>query len=492
MGVGILSKQLYTLYERELFPGHALPAWQSQGHIGNPRYISNFALIRWPDGRPCHLVNTWLLERASKTTARESCNTDASLITHLVRFCYVSALDFSSFDLAAFQSFRDLLLGGKKETKFGSKNARDRNQVGRIQRSALFFLEWLHLRHPVACPNPVVGVEGTGAKIVVEYKVDPVTKRIYMYHPMLVVSEPFQNDKAPISETMIQDIRDEIFRRSDVDNLPAASKLKYLADPEMYSASNKYLYERRMFLVRAFKLTGARTEELYDLPLAVNSEVLNTKELVLPTKKRRFAVSPRRFKVDLRDARLVSKYINARKYYQEFLAGRGFFYKKPDQFFLGANGADLKKSSLTKEFDRLCMDAGIVDTRSCLSMFRHRFITREIHARLLIRFANNPGLRNGVTPELRDDVCRDVLPLTGHAQIKSLWHYFDAEYDLMTSSSPYSEKLHAKAKLESLREDLTDMRYAERIRPYLDLASKIAELETEIDQLWTEILSTGG
>lgn len=487
-----MAKQLYTLYGSELFPGLALPAWQGQGHIGSPKYIRNFALICWPDGRPCHLVNAWLLERASKTTARESCNTDASLITHLIRFCFVSELDFSEFELASFERFRDVLLGGKKETKQGTKNARDRNQVGRIQRSALFFLEWLHIRHPVVCPNPVVGVEGTGAKIVIEYKMDPVTKRIYMYHPLLVLSEPFQNDKSPISETMIQDIRDEIFRRSDVDKLPAPSKLKYLADPEVFCATNRYLYERRMFLVRAFKLTGARTEELYDLPLDVNAEILVTKELVLPTKKRRFAVSPRRFKVDLRDARLVSKYINARKNYQAFLVGRGIYYNNPNQFFLGANGTDLKKASLTKEFDRLCKDAGIVDTRSCLSMFRHRFITREIHARLLIKFATNPVLRNGVTPELRDDVCRDILPLTGHAQIKSLWHYFDAEYNLMTSSSPYSEKLHAKAKLEALREDLTDMRYAERIRPQVHLSSKISELETEIDQLWTEILSTDG
>ncbi|KAE9642563.1 site-specific integrase [Pseudomonas sp. PB103] len=477
-----MGKQLYTEYDSVSVPDKAMPVRKTGAFIGKPRIIRNFVLIRWPNGRPCNLANLWMDEICASTGARDSARVDAALITHFVRFCSVKNIQFSNFNETNFQDFTKQLVEETKSTLRGIEPARNNNRTRLIQHTMLNFLHWLTENYPNLSKTPLIGLKNSGANITISYETNPKTKRCYMVHPLLVAPVPYNDDKVAIDEHIIQKIQDEIFRKRDWEDLPASSRLKSISDLELYDATSVYLYERRMFTLRMMKLTGLRPEELFDLDLELNQNISNTLEIVIPTKKRGTPAPLRRFKINAADARRFAIYVEARKAYIDFLADRNILFDQPNNIFLGENGSRLKKESITKEFDRLCLGAGLSGTRVCLSMFRHRFVTRQINIRLEERFAQTPALKKGWTPALRDDVCAEVAQLTGHSDPASLHHYFHAEYKALTSSSTYSSMLEAQDELDSVKDTLTALEHRSKLQK-IDMSVEIRSVKALVEKL---------
>ncbi|KMU97118.1 hypothetical protein AC138_04645 [Pseudomonas putida] len=237
-----------------------------------------------------------------------------------------------------------------------------------------------------------------------------------------------------------------------------------------------------MFIIRMMKLMGMRPEELYDLDLKDNLHVLEKKEILVPTKKRGIPAPIRHFKVNAPSARQFDAYLDARKSYIDFLHSRGIKCVHPEKILIGAYGSRIKKESITKEFDRICEDAGLTSIRVCLSMFRHRFVTREVRIRLELRFAKHPELKNGWTAGLRDEVCREVIELTGHADPASLHHYFHSEYTAVTSDATYSSMLKLKDEIDAANETITALEHKAKIGK-IDCSVEITSLKSTVASL---------
>jgi len=477
-----MAKQLYSEYESVSLPGNPLPIQKTSSFVGRQRIVKNYVLIRWPNGRPCNLVNLWLADFCASTGARDSARVIAALITHFIRYCFVKSVKFKDFSEAHFDDFTRQLVDETVSSLTGTRPRRNNNRTRLIQHTTLVFLHWVTTKHPSVAERPLVGTEDSGANIIVSFEINPKTKRSYLDHPSLVAPVPYNDDKVAIDEHTIHEIQDEIFRKRDWNDLPARSRLKAVSDLELYDATSKYLYERRMFTIRLMKLTGLRPEELFDIDLELNKDVSDKLEIVIPTKKRGTPAPIRHFKINAGSARQFNVYVDARQEYIRFLQHRGISCVHSTSVFLGENGESLRKESITKEFDRLCQGAGLTNIRVCLSMFRHRFITRQISIRLEAKFRAIPDLKASWTPALRDEVCGEVVQLTGHSDPASLFHYFHEEYRALTSSSGYSSQLEAQDELDSVKDTLTALEHKAKLQG-VDLSNEIQHLKAMAEKL---------
>lgn len=481
-----MTKQLYVLYQDAKLPDFAEPNPRARGVRVVRRSFQQIALLRWPDGRLCHIANYWLHDKLRSSTGSETANTYASLITPVIRYCYAKNIALHQMSDVLFLDLTKQLVNETRLTRRGIELARINNQTLQIQSLTLDLLNWIHKSFKNSIGQGLIG-EGSEFRIIVEKRTNPQTGKHYFWHRHLVNSVPYKNDKSPIPEDFIDKIRSEIFRRHDVTNLPERSKHKLKSCPELFNCRNTYLYERRMFTVRMMKLMGLRPEELIDIPLNLNTDVLSRKSIATPTKKRGRPEPIRYFPITLRAAIDFNRYLRARQEFVGTLTALKIVSRDTKSLILNENGEPLKKASLTKEFDRICQGSDLGDARSCLSMFRHRFITREIHYILEKAFANDPTLKMVKTNALRDSVCAQVLPKTGHASEKSLWAYFHYEYDLMSQTSGYVKNIENRDRVEAAAELLLNLKFDNKLTPTPGIAEKIDQLERYIDLLRDEI-----
>lgn len=492
-----MSIQLYVLFKNVKLPDHAMPIAGTKDYRIIRRNYESFAVLRWPDGRPCHLATLWMQSKLQRSGGRDTPNTYSAQITPLIRYCYSKKISFHEMNDELFYEFTQQLKWEKRLGKFGTESKRINNTSIQIQSRALDLMEWITRSFPHSLGKGLVG-ETSHSRIIVEWRLNRYTGKRYMWHRHLMESVSEKFDKAPIPENFISSIQNEIFRKHDIANLPTSSKRKLKLSPDLFMAQNTYLYERRMFSIRLMKLMGLRPEELVDIPLDLNQSVLSRKSIAVPTKKRGKPAPIRYFTVTLRAALDFNRYLKARLTFLQQL--KDFESARPlrkhpnlltlnDALLLGIDGQPLQKQSLTKEFDRICIDAGLGAVRTCLSMFRHRFITREIHYLLDVAFAKDAKFKTHWTEALRDSICAQVLPKTGQAKEKSLWHYFHYEYDLMTQTIGYTKSIENRDRLESAQESLLNLKHDSILLSNAPITDRIRELEDVIYALQAELMS---
>jgi hypothetical protein len=120
-------------------------------------------------------------------------------------------------------------------------------------------------------------------------------------------------------------------------------------------------------------------------------------------------------------------------------------------------------------------------------MFRHRFVTREIHTLLLSRFERTPSLKIAWTEGLREDVCFLVIQKTGHKKTRSVYEYFHHEYDLLTGQSDRVSIMSQRDRLDAAQEALIDLKFKSTIMPGDGVEQEIQELESDIESLYKKI-----
>lgn len=492
-----MSIQLYALYKNVKLPDHAMPIARSKNYRIIRRDYESFSVLRWPDGRPCHLATHWMQSKLQSSGGRDTPNTYSAQITPFIRFCYSKEISFHEMNDGLFYEFTNQLKWEKRLGKNGIENKRINNTSIQIQSRALDLMEWITRSFPDSIGKGLIG-ESAHCRIIIEWKLNRYSGKRYMWHRHMIESVSDKFDKAPIPENFIDSIRNEIFRKHDVANLPNTSKRKLKHLPDLYHAQNTYLYERRMFTIRLMKLMGLRPEELVDIPLNLNENVLSRKSIAVPTKKRGKPAPIRNFPITLRAALDFNRYLKARLSFIQKLKEIGATRPSKknsvaqgvsDALLLGVDGQPLQKQSLTKEFDRICTDAGLGAVRTCLSMFRHRFITREIHYLLDVAFAKDAKFKVHWTEALRDSICAQVLPKTGQAKEMSLWHYFHYEYDLMTQTTSYTKSIESRDRLEAAHESLLNLKFDSILLSNAPITDRIHALEDIIYALQNELMT---
>lgn len=464
------KKQLYSIYENVLFPGYVRV-------IGGEKYvkcrnIKKLPFVFWPNGKPCVAVNSWLVSVSEKSTG-STAGTYAAHISHLVRFCFLRKISFHDLTDAFICEFAEELV----EERMGSAPkyfARHNNQVRQIIGTSIGFLIWYQ--------DAILG--GGGAKLIGTLVESPniivrekrTHRKVYYEHSSMPPKEALQSDKIPMPDELVEKILDEILRRREASDACAG-------ESEIAKAKSKYIYERRIFVIWIMKRTGLRPEELHEIPVAGNSSVFNDLCIRIPTKKRRRDTPPiRSFPITARDARHFSRYMRAREEFIVFLRGIDGRSTADGAVLLNEHGGGVRKESISKDFERLSKGAGILDCKSCFSMFRHRFITREIVVHLK-EFMSSGGTRELMTDGVMRSIAKRISAKTGHGSPESIWAYFDIAWDQIGVWGSTDAALKAIDTIEGIKDELVSAKHdvaVGGIHDMKELSERISRLEREL------------
>ncbi len=220
-----------------------------------------------------------------------------------------------------------------------------------------------------------------------------------------------------------------------------------------------------------------------------HENILTTRTLMIPTKKRRREVAPmRRFPILLDAATVVYRYLLSRTAYCDVLKWAGLGPEPGTGFFLTLEGKPIKKTSLEKDFERLVVLAGYKDTQACLSMFRHRFITYEVTVHLKEFIDKSGKSRQMMTDIDYESILKRIADKTGHLSVQSLWYYIDLAWEelgVWASTDKALARLHAFDQLFTdglqLKHELekSGKRLPKELQPFLDRLTEILAVAKE-------------
>lgn len=468
--------QLYYEYKNCILP--------RSGRL-EPKLKPSFTLITWPNGKPCSLVNFWLSDLSRRTTG-QSVKQYCVNITPLLLFCYKRKLELSDF---SDQSLHELVEELTEERRVNGERQKQNNHVNAIIDSIIIFYIWLRDVGDPRVYGRVIGEANQSPNIIVK----PVKSRygrIGYEHESHVAPSVDLHQKHAIPQSSISAIEDEIFLESDPEYYPGDGKHKFKAKSGRSGAFQKYLYERRSFSVWMFKRTGLRPDELCSMPWAKNSNVLDNNMLYIPTRKRRTdSLTLRPFKITSDAALSVNHYLLARDKFLRSLQESGRTAVFGSVMLLTEDGDDLSAGSLTRDFGRVVVRAGLSDVRACLSMFRHRFITIEILLHLKMIFDNKKPTRAMLSPPVIKSIEERIRKKTGHGLGKSIWTYFDSALDMMNLWGSVDKAISQVSQIGDIEDKMTRLRYDVRASSVDDqrLAEQLQALRLELLSLQAKL-----
>jgi len=426
--------------------------------------ISNGAFVCWPSGKPCILVNQYLVDHAYEWGG-DSPQTYAYQLVYLVNYCarrrkgFRGLTDGDVFQLVA--ELREERAGGSVERK------RNDNTVRTIIHRALAFLFWLQ-KTVFRGELLLLGGPESGAPIIIIERRNPVSGKKELSHravPETVSTER----KLPISRPVIESLEEAIESKANFDQMHERIRRTHGLDEEFSRSCVDYLWARRRFYLWINQTTGLRPGELDLLKINALESVLQEARakggvgtLDIPTLKRRRKEAPTRpFKLYGAQVEVVRRYVLAHGEWKRACQAHFGTDTLADGVFLGVGpgcfGKTIGKNALRADFEALCCEAKLGDHQVCPSMFRHRFITQEVRM-LLKEFKMGNGVI--ITNHDYEVILERVRVKTGHASIQSLWHYIAlAKNDdgLWDNLDTLEER---KARIDLARDDATVLRRA--------------------------------
>lgn len=416
--------------------------------------IPAFPYMYWPSGKPCEPINMYFLDIACEVTGN-SLRTYATLLSHLVRYCGKESIKIESLTDAHIYTLSDQLQAEKKRHN-PLERARNDNTVCDILSRIISFLLWYQKNFMLPLRPPLIGEHDVSPQITVKrIKNDrgrSKNRRLeYYYIHSAMPTKESREPKRPIAAPVIEDIQRCINRKSLLNEQSPYLIRRYCNKPSLLVAQLEYMRVRRHFVLWMMMHTGLRPSELVEISVKEHEDILTTRTLKIPTKKRRKIKAPKRsFPLFLNAATVVHRYLISRSKYCEALKEFGGEPNPSDAFFLTQDGKPILKSSLEKDFERLTIEAGYKSIQACFSMFRHRFITYEVIAHLK-EFINQTGkTRQMMTDVDYESILKRIATKTGHGSVQSLWYYIDLawkELDVWGSIDKAITRLHAAGQL---------------------------------------------
>jgi len=416
------------------------------------QHIPCYPFMYWPSGKPCEPVNMYFLDIAHSTTG-DSLKAYASELSHLVRYCGNKNIGFAELNDEDFFSFSNQLQQEKSRRR-PTERARNNNTVRDILGRAIRFLQWYQKQFVSALDTPLIGEVSVSPQIVIKKMRNQAARsKKFEYYFVHRAMPPWESrePKHPIAQSIIEDVERCIDEKSALGSQKVRFMQRFRNSPARLSAQLNYMRSRRHFMVWLMKRTGLRPGEMVEISVKDHVNVLHDKRLLIPTKKRRRLVAPKRnFPIALKDATVIQRYLTARLKYGEALEKAGLPTNARDALFIGVDGRPVRKTSLERDFARLVAAAGYQDVQACLSMFRHRFITYEVVVHLKEFMSKSGKSRQIMTNADYKSILKRVATKTGHGSVQSLWHYIDLawkEIDVWGGVDRAIERLHAADRL---------------------------------------------
>ncbi|MHC8322435.1 tyrosine-type recombinase/integrase [Pseudomonas sp. GB2N2] len=444
-----MSRQLYSEYQNCLLPRTGRSGSQTKPW---------FALLAWPNGKPCTLVNYWLTDLATRTTGKTVKQYCVGM-TPFVRYCYdkeISLVDFND------EHMNDLSFTLAAEKLENGSRKKQNDYVNSILSNIIEFLTWIQFHGNPTNHSNLVGFKAGSPNICVIEKKNKYGKT-YLHHESFLEARAPLHKKDAMPREFIQSIEDQTFLESDPELYPSIYKHRYNNSNKKTLIQQTYLYQRRIMIMWAFKRAGLRPSELIEMPLDDNLNVVNSLILYLPTKKLRTdSVVLRPFKTTNDGALTVKYYLDAR---ENFIAEYGEATNKPissTSFFLTETGRPLSADSMAKDFGRVAKRAGLTDVRVCFSMFRHRFITLEILSHFKELFGSNRPTTEMLTVPVVKNIENRIRKKTGHKLGDSIWHYFDEAFEAIDFWKSVDRALANMEQIGDAEDNLQRLKYDQR------------------------------
>lgn len=397
------------------------------------QFIPAFPFMYWPSGKPCEPVNMYFLDIANEVTG-DSLRTYATQLSHLVRFCGDKMISIESLNDSYIHELSERLQD-EKSRRNPLERARNNNTIRAILSRVIRFLLWYQKNFMLLLSRPLIGEHTVSPQITVKRIKNDWSKakkrriEYYYTHSAMPTSES-REPKRPIALPVIEDIQRCINTQSALEIQSPRFVQRFRNKPALLMARLEYMRSRRHFMVWMMMHTGLRPSELVEMSVKEHDNILTTRTLQIPTKKRRKINAPKRsFPIMLNAATVVHRYLIARKTYCETIKAAGAEPCPGDAFFLTLDANPIKKSSLEKDFERLTDEAGYKNVQACFSMFRHRFITYEVTAHLKEFIDKSGKSRQMMTDIDYESILKRVATKTGHGSVQSLWHYIDLAWD---------------------------------------------------------------
>jgi len=448
--------------------------------------ILAFPFMYWPSGKPCESVNMYLLDISHEVTG-DSLKTYAAELSHMVRYCgekNVGIENLTNADIVELSKE----LREERSRRHPLERARNDNTVRGILSRTIRFLLWYQETFILLLRTPLIGEQKVSPQITVkriknDHSRGKNRQIEYYYTHSAMPSSESREPKRPIARPIIEDIQRCIYRQSVLEERSARFTQRHGNDRDLLLAQLEYMRARRTFMIWMMMRTGMRPSELVQMSVKDHENILTTKALKIPTKKRRKVTAPMRsFPILLDAATVVYRYLLARTAYCGALRKAGTEPAPGIAFFLTLEGEPIKKTSLEKDFERLVAQAGYKDVQACLSMFRHRFITYEVTVHLKEFIDKSGKSRQMMTDIDYESILKRVAAKTGHGSVQSLWHYIDLAWEelgvwavtdkalarLQAFDQLFADGLLLKHEIES-----SGKRLPKELKPFLDRLSEI-------------------
>ncbi|CAH1598135.1 MULTISPECIES: tyrosine-type recombinase/integrase [Vibrio harveyi group] len=487
------KSQLYSFISDVEFPS-ILRFDESSGEVLTNKDISEgIYQFRWPDGTTCFPVEmylAYLVSESEVTITKEdggTVGTYASSLSHLVRYCYQHNVDFWELTTSHIDELISELVAEKKSD--GLTRARNNDTITHtILPKCVAFLKWFQTEH---CPTQyLIGVDAPKKRYQIKLKV--VQKRgrdgrnfgpSEVFPTRLPTSAT--KSKAPIAASVIKRLWDTL--NDTREEMQLNSRLSQKFDEKDQREHLDYMYHRRRIQLELLEATGLRPKELVRIPYSLNVEHIEGARLEIPTYKReeaRFRVIPLERSVAMRLDLFMSLYrqnLIKRLLKYELVSSES---EIDDVIYLNPEtGKSVKQSAAYMDFRRLSKRANI-ETKTCQSMFRHRFITNMVKLHL-VSFMDKSPLKNSHNFNDKDyeTILKKVATFTDHKDPKSLNDYIDLAWEELDVFEYAYEvrnlhnRFNAISKLVSdARAQIKELNYSEAdLKPIIENLNAIEE-----------------
>ncbi|RYH00007.1 MAG: hypothetical protein EON58_01800 [Alphaproteobacteria bacterium] len=398
--------------------------WSSAEEI-----IAGTFSVRWPDGLPCTLVETYLIHRfRAGATSREvdggSLRATVSKISHLVRYCWDIQTDFWNLDDEEYFQFI-CLLQSERRVKTPYVPKRDGNSVRAISAACIDLLRWLQdelrFRKDLVGCGPSYRIKLIKSTRSSKHHPHQEDSSVYHRLPPRDIREP----KRPIPSSY----RNSLWEAASSMSRTARIRAHWVTDSRDEELVTEFLVNRRELLLYLLEATGARPGELARLSVLANADCYKTRKLKLVTLKRRrlvYRVIDIQPDVAMRLELFVHGY---RAGLLDRIRQETGLQRGADHVFIGILGEPMHERTMTSDFTRIAEQAGLGRVKSCMSMFRHRFITKQVAIHLKEYLSENSLVRALMTEVDYLSILKKISAITGHKSPQSLLHYIDLAWD---------------------------------------------------------------
>jgi len=426
-----ILKQLYRLIPNVELDDAASYSPLSRKFSSRVKHTPALFVFTWPDGSPCVLMELYLQARSLEVTVNSidggTLGTEASQLSHIIRFCWQIKKDFWELEQQDLRDFITYLMS-EKHPHNPSRSKRNNNTVNNIVDLTIRYLKWL--QDNIFVNLLIVGSKQEDSNIwlkTVNYTDWRGRRSVALKFPNLP-PKATQEPKSPIGRDMKRLLWNAISTMAD----PSKQSLKYIGQfSEMKEMIEElaYLKKRRELLLELLEATGARPGELSQLLVSENESCSTKNTIILITLKRR-KFEKRSIPIDVSLAIRIELFIAKQR--RELLNRLDSMASPQDRLFLTTKGTPLEVGTIEREFSRIVSKAGIGDVQACMSMFRHRFITNMVMIHLKSFMSEHEGkVRTTITDADYRTILKRVATFTGHGHEGSLEHYIDLAWTEM-------------------------------------------------------------